>query len=53
MTSSNGMYVKGGTSITVVPEGNRSPIVGSDTITGDRWKDFRWFKMLVRHFRWR
>ena len=25
------MYVKGGTTVTVVPEGNRSPIVGSDT----------------------
>ena len=31
VTSSNGMYVKGGTTVTVVPEGNRSPIVGSDT----------------------
>ena len=31
VTSSNGLYVKGGNSVTVVPEGNRSPIVGSDT----------------------
>jgi len=31
VTSSNGMYVKGGTTVTVVPEGNRSPIVGGDT----------------------
>ena len=31
VTSRNGMYVKGGTTVTVVPEGNRSPIVGSDT----------------------
>ena len=31
VTSSNGLYVKGGTTVTVVPEGNRSPIVGSDT----------------------
>ncbi len=31
VTSSNGMYLKGGTTVTVVPEGNRSPIVGGDT----------------------
>ena len=31
VTSSNGMYVKGGTTVTVVPEGNSSPIVGGDT----------------------
>ena len=31
VTSSNGLYVKGGTTVTVVPEGNRSPIVGGDT----------------------
>ena len=31
MTSSNGLYVRANNSITVVPEGNRSPIVGSDT----------------------
>ena len=31
VTSSNGMYIKGGTTVTVVPEGNRSPIVGGDT----------------------
>ena len=30
VTSSNGMYVKGGTSVTVVPEGDRSPILGDD-----------------------
>jgi len=31
VTSTNGLYVRANTSITVVPEGNRSPIVGSDT----------------------
>ena len=31
VTSSNGLYVRGSTSVTVVPEGNRSPIVGGDT----------------------
>ena len=31
VTSSNGLYVRANNSITVVPEGNRSPIVGSDT----------------------
>ena len=31
VTSSNGLYVRGSSSVTVVPEGNRSPIVGSDT----------------------
>ena len=31
VTSSNGLYVRANTSVTVVPEGNRSPIVGSDT----------------------
>ena len=31
VTATNGMYLKGGTSITVVPEGDRSPIVGGDT----------------------
>ena len=30
VTSSNGMYVKGGTSVTVVPEGDRAPILGDD-----------------------
>ena len=31
VTSTNGLYVRANTSITLVPEGNRSPIVGSDT----------------------
>ena len=31
VTSSNGLYVRANNTITVVPEGNRSPIVGSDT----------------------
>ena len=31
VTSSNGLYVRANNSVTVVPEGNRSPIVGSDT----------------------
>ena len=31
VTSSNGLYVRANTSVTVGPEGNRSPIVGSDT----------------------
>ena len=31
VTSSNGLYVRGSSSVTVVPEGNRSPIVGGDT----------------------
>ena len=30
VTSSNGLYVKGGTSVTVVPEGDRAPILGDD-----------------------
>ena len=30
VTASNGMYLKGYTTITVVPEGDRSPIVGDD-----------------------
>ena len=30
VTSSNGMYVKGGTSVTVVPEGDRPAITGDD-----------------------
>ena len=30
VTSSNGMYVKGGTSVTVVPEGDRPSIIGDD-----------------------
>ena len=31
VTSSNGLYLRANNTITVVPEGNRSPIVGSDT----------------------
>ena len=31
VTSSNGLYVRANNTVTVVPEGNRSPIVGSDT----------------------
>ena len=31
VTSTNGLYVRANTSITLVPEGNRSPIVGGDT----------------------
>ena len=31
VTSSTGLYVRANNSVTVVPEGNRSPIVGSDT----------------------
>ena len=31
VTSTNGLYVRANTSVTVVTEGNRSPIVGSDT----------------------
>ena len=31
VTSRYGLYVRANTSVTVVPEGNRSPIVGSDT----------------------
>ena len=30
VTSSNGMYVKGGTTVTVVPEGDRPAITGDD-----------------------
>jgi len=30
VTSSNGMYVKGGTTVTVVPEGDRPSITGDD-----------------------
>ncbi len=30
VTSSNGMYVKGGTSVTVVPEGDRPNLIGDD-----------------------
>ena len=30
VTSSNGMYVKGGTSVTVVPESDRPSIIGDD-----------------------
>ena len=30
VTSTNGMYVKGGTTVTVVPEGNRPSIIGDD-----------------------
>ena len=31
VTSSNGLYLRANTTITLVPEGDRSPIVGSDT----------------------
>ena len=31
VTSSNGLYLRANNTITVVPEGNRSPIVGGDT----------------------
>ena len=31
VTSSNGLYLRANTSVTIVPEGNRSPIVGGDT----------------------
>jgi len=31
VTSSNGLYLRANNTVTVVPEGNRSPIVGSDT----------------------
>ena len=31
VTSSNGIYLRANNTITLVPEGNRSPIVGSDT----------------------
>ena len=31
VTSSTGLYVRANNSVTVVPEGNRSPIVGGDT----------------------
>jgi len=31
VTSSNGMYLRASNTVLVVPEGNRSPIVGSDT----------------------
>ena len=30
VTSSNGMYVKGGTTVTVVPEADRPSIIGDD-----------------------
>ena len=31
VTSSNGLYLRANNTITVVPEGNRSPIVGEDS----------------------
>ena len=31
VTSSNGLYLRANNTVTVVPEGNRSPIVGGDT----------------------
>jgi len=31
VTSSNGLYLRANTSVTIVPEGDRSPIVGGDT----------------------
>ena len=31
VTSSNGLYLRANNTLTVVPEGNRSPIVGGDT----------------------
>jgi len=31
VTSSNGLYLRANTTVTLVPEGERSPIVGSDT----------------------
>ena len=31
VTSSNGLYLRANNTVTIVPEGNRSPIVGGDT----------------------
>ena len=31
VTSSNGLYLRANTTVTLVPEGERSPIIGSDT----------------------